>query len=83
VPETRQHFFLFFPDFLFLSLFGSPATLDAKAKRRRTFYLNAQKRVNTFFKEFFDEPRGWLWRQACRSGNSSVAPACGEVRHVW
>jgi hypothetical protein len=30
-PETRQHFFLFFPDFLFLPVFGSPAALRATA----------------------------------------------------
>jgi len=36
-PETRQHFFLFFPDFLFLSLFGSPVPLDAKQNEGALF----------------------------------------------
>jgi hypothetical protein len=39
-PETRQHFFLFFPDFLFLPVVEPLVVLDA------------QKRVNTFFKDF-------------------------------
>jgi hypothetical protein len=30
MPETRQHFFLFFPDFLFLPVVSSPAALRAK-----------------------------------------------------
>jgi hypothetical protein len=29
--ETRQHFFLLFPDFLFLPVVSSPAALGAKA----------------------------------------------------
>jgi hypothetical protein len=37
MPDARQHFFLFFPYFLFLSLFGSPATLDAKQNEGALF----------------------------------------------
>jgi hypothetical protein len=36
-PDTRQHFFLFFPDFLFLPVFGSPAALPAKADESASF----------------------------------------------
>jgi hypothetical protein len=31
MPETRQHFFLFLPDFLFLTELVRPAALNAKA----------------------------------------------------
>jgi hypothetical protein len=40
IPETRQDFFLFFPDFLFLPVVEPLVVLDA------------QKCVNTFFKDF-------------------------------
>jgi hypothetical protein len=36
-PETRQHFFLFFPDFLFLPGVSSPAALPAKAGEGASF----------------------------------------------
>jgi hypothetical protein len=36
-PETRQHFFLFFPDFLFLPVVSSPAALRAKASEGAPF----------------------------------------------
>jgi hypothetical protein len=36
-PETRQHFFLFFPDFLFLPVVGSPAALRANASEGAPF----------------------------------------------
>jgi hypothetical protein len=36
-PETRQHFFLFFPYFLFLALIGSPAAPDGKASEGAPF----------------------------------------------
>jgi hypothetical protein len=37
MPETRQHFFLFFPDFLFLPVVSSPAALRAKANEGAPF----------------------------------------------
>jgi hypothetical protein len=37
MPETRQHFFLFFPDFLFLPVFASPAALSTKAGEVASF----------------------------------------------
>jgi hypothetical protein len=36
-PEARQHFFLFFPDFLFLPVFASPTALSAKAGEVASF----------------------------------------------
>jgi hypothetical protein len=44
MPETRQHFFLFFPDALFLPVV-EPLVLS-----------DAQKCVNTFFKIFLKIP---------------------------
>ena len=38
-PDTRQHFFLFFPIFLFLPVVSSPAALPAKAGESASFRL--------------------------------------------
>jgi hypothetical protein len=37
MAETRQHFFLFFPDFLFLPVVVCPAALPAKAGEDASF----------------------------------------------
>jgi hypothetical protein len=37
MPAARQHFFLFSPDFLFLPVVSSPATLPANAGEGASF----------------------------------------------
>jgi hypothetical protein len=37
MPETRQHFFLFFPDFLFLPVVVRPSSQPAKASEGASF----------------------------------------------
>jgi hypothetical protein len=37
MPETRQHFFLFFPDVLFLTRGYSPCSLSTKAGEGASF----------------------------------------------
>ena len=60
VPETRQHFFLFFPDFYFYPWLVRPAALPANAGevwRKRTFLAECAIVCQYFFVKIFLYPR--------------------------
>jgi hypothetical protein len=57
MPETRQHFFLFFPDFLFLPVVSSPAALHAKASEGAPFSRTCKSMSILFCKNVSGQPR--------------------------
>jgi hypothetical protein len=52
MPETRQYFFLFFPDVLFLPVVSSPAVIPADAGEGASF-SRTRKSVSILFLKIF------------------------------